>query len=320
MLTRRSLTAASLVLAAAPALAADGFAAFLAGVRAEAVRAGVSPATADRALAGVRFNDHVLELDRNQPETKLTWAQFRAKIVTDKRVAEGREAARANASVLRAIKARYGVDDGVLLGIWGLESNFGATGGNYSVIEALATLAYDGRRSSFFRAELIAALKILDAGDISPERMVGSYAGAMGQPQFMPSSYLRYAVDFEGNGRRDIWGSKSDSLASIANYLEKSGWKRDEPWGQQVRLPDRFDASLAGRDKTRTLGDWSRIGVRRLDGGAFSRADVSGAVLLPDGEGGDAFMAYANFGAIRRYNASDYYVLSVGLIGDRVVG
>lgn len=319
MITRRLLTAAALAAAAGPARAASDFGAFLASVRAEAVRAGVSPATADRALTGVRPNAHVLELDRKQPESTMTWAQFRAKLVTDKRVAEGRDARRVNAAALRAIVARYGVQEGVLLGIWGLESNYGASGGTYSVIEALATLAYDGRRSSFFRAELIAALKILDAGDISPERMVGSYAGAMGQPQFMPSSYLRYAVDFEGNGRRDIWGSKADALASIANYLEKSGWKRDEPWGQEIRLPERFDPTLAGRENRKSLAEWMRLGVRRIDGAAFSRPETQGAVLTPDGPGGDAFMAYSNFGAIRRYNASDYYVLTVGLVGDRVV-
>jgi membrane-bound lytic murein transglycosylase B len=317
MLTRRLLTAALLAAAATPALAQGDFAAFLAGVRADAIRAGVSPRTADRALAGVHPNAHVLELDQHQPESQLTWAQFRAKIVTDKRVAEGREQARANAATLRAVEDRYGVARSVMLGIWGLESNFGATGGNYSVVEALATLAYDGRRSSFFRAELIAALKILDAGDIPPERMVGSYAGAMGQPQFMPSSYLRLAVDFDGDGRRDIWGSKADSLASIANYLEKSGWRRGETWGEEVRVPANFDPSGAGRERMRAVADWSRAGVRKLDGSPL-RGDGQGAVLTPDGAGGDAFVVYPNFSAVRKYNASDYYVLSVGLIGDRV--
>jgi membrane-bound lytic murein transglycosylase B len=317
MLTRRLLTASLLAAAAAPARAQGDFAAFLAGVRADAIRAGVSPRTAERALAGVHPNAHVLELDQHQPESQLTWAQFRAKIVTDKRVAEGRDQARANAAVLRAVEDRYGVARSVMLGIWGLESNFGATGGNYSVVEALATLAYDGRRSSFFRAELIAALKILDAGDISPERMVGSYAGAMGQPQFMPSSYLRLAVDFDGDGRRDIWGSKADSLASIANYLEKSGWRRGETWGEEVRVPGNFDPSGAGRERMRALADWSRAGVRRVDGSPL-RGDGQAGLLMPDGAGGDAFVVYPNFSAVRKYNASDYYVLSVGLIGDRV--
>jgi membrane-bound lytic murein transglycosylase B len=317
MLTRRLLTASLLAAAAAPARAQGDFGAFLAGVRADAIRAGVSPRTAERALAGVHPNAHVLELDQHQPESQLTWAQFRAKIVTDKRVAEGRDQARANAAVLRAVEDRYGVARSVMLGIWGLESNFGATGGNYSVVEALATLAYDGRRSSFFRAELIAALKILDAGDISPERMVGSYAGAMGQPQFMPSSYLRLAVDFDGDGRRDIWGSKADSLASIANYLEKSGWRRGETWGEEVRVPGNFDPSGAGRERMRALADWSRAGVRRVDGSPL-RGDGQAGLLMPDGAGGDAFVVYPNFSAVRKYNASDYYVLSVGLIGDRV--
>lgn len=322
MLNRRMFlasTAAVASIAGTPVAAADGFGSFVAGIRADAVRAGVSGATVDRAFAGIHPNPRVLELDRKQPEFTLTWAQYRDRVITDKRAAEGRAALRSVKDTMDAITERYRVEPGVVIGIWGLESGFGAGMGGFNVIEALATLAYDGRRRALFRAELIAALKVLDAGDIPPARMLGSYAGAMGQPQFMPSSYLRYAVDFEGDGKRDIWGSKADSLASIANYLARSGWQPGLPWGQPVRLPDTFDASQAGRERTRPLAEWMRAGVRRADGTAFSRNDVPGAVLLPDGAGGDAFMVYANFAAIRRYNASDYYALAVGLIGDRVV-
>jgi membrane-bound lytic murein transglycosylase B len=199
-----------------------------------------------------------------------------------------------------------------------LESSFGQKTGDYKVVDALATLAWQTKRAAFFRAELIAALRILDAGDITPGHMTGSYAGAMGQPQFMPTSYLRYAVDFEGNGRRDIWTSKADSLASIANYLARSGWRTGQGWGAQVTVPPAFDASMAGRDSRRPIGEWIRMGVRRLDGRAFSSMDLPAAVLLPDGVNGDAFVAYPNFSAIRRYNPSDYYAIAVGLIGDSV--
>jgi membrane-bound lytic murein transglycosylase B len=317
MLNRRLLLTAALpaVMGAAP----DSFQNFLAGLRAEARRAGISATTLDRAFAGVQPNQKVLERDRHQPEFTMTWAQYRALLVTDQRIANGRVAYQQTRALLDRVRDRYAVDPGVIVGIWGLESSFGAGMGDFHVVEALATLAWEGRRASFFRGELMAALRILDNGDVTPARMLGSYAGAMGQPQFMPSSYLRYAVDFEGHGRRDIWTSKPDVLGSIANYLAGSGWRGGEPWGQAVTLPSNFAASFAGRDNRRTVGEWIRLGVRALDGRALARPETPAAVLLPDGPGGDAFLVYANFAAIRRYNPSDYYALVVGLVGDTVV-
>ena len=321
MLSRRTLLAASLPATfAVPAGAAtDGFQGFLAGLRAEARRAGIAAATLDRAFAGVQPNQKVLERDRHQPEFTMTWAQYRALLITDQRIANGRAAWQQNRALLARVQDRFGVEPGVIVGIWGLESSFGAGMGDFHVVEALATLAWEGRRASFFRGELMAALHILDNGDVTPARMTGSYAGAMGQPQFMPSSYLRYAVDFEGHGRRDIWSSKPDVLGSIANYLSRSGWRSGERWGQQVVLPGGFDASSAGRDNRRTVGEWARLGVRPAGGRPLARADASAAVILPDGAGGDAFLVYANFTAIRRYNPSDFYALVVGLLGERVV-
>lgn len=314
------------MLAALPAIAAarahaagDSFQAFLANLRADARRAGISAATLDRALAGVQPNQKVLERDRHQPEFTMTWAQYRALLITDQRIANGRVAYRQNAALLDRVRDRFAVDPGVIVGIWGLESSFGTGMGDFHVVEALATLAFEGRRTSFFRGELMAALRILDHGDVTPARMLGSYAGAMGQPQFMPSSYLRYAVDFEGHGRRDIWTSKPDVLGSIANYLTNSGWRAGEPWGQAVVIPANFPAATAGRDNRRAVGEWMRLGVRAADGRALARPDMQGAVLLPDGPGGDAFLVYGNFAAIRRYNPSDYYALVVGLLGDTVV-
>jgi membrane-bound lytic murein transglycosylase B len=321
MQSRRSLLAAALpaIVAVRANAAPSSFQSFLAGLRAEALRAGISAATVDRALAGIQPNQKVLDRYRHQPEFTMTWAQYRALLITDQRIANGRVAYRQNSALLDRVRDRFAVDAGVVVGIWGLESSFGTGMGDFHVVEALATLAWEGRRASFFRGELMAALRILDHGDVSPAHMLGSYAGAMGQPQFMPSSYLRYAVDFEGHGKRDIWTSKPDVLGSIANYLAGSGWRAGEPWGQAVTLPANFPAATAGRDNRRAVGDWARQGVRAADGRAFVRPDAQAAVLLPDGPGGDAFMVYGNFTAIRRYNPSDYYALVVGLLGDMVV-
>ncbi|MBV9655816.1 MAG: lytic murein transglycosylase [Acetobacteraceae bacterium] len=322
MLSRRTLlaTGAAASLPATAARAGSGsFEAFTARVKAEAARSGITATTLADAFAGVGPNARVIELDRKQPEFTLTWNEYRARIVSPARVADGRENWAANLPLLRAIEDRFGVDPAVVLGIWGLESHFGTKTGTFGVVEALATLAWEGRRASFFRAQLLDSLRILEARDVTPAGMTGSWAGAMGQPQFMPDSYLRYAVDFDGDGRRDIWTSRADSLASIANYLAHSGWQPGEPWGQAVRLPPGFDPALAGRDAQRLLGEWMQLGVQRPDGTPFSRTDVAGAVLLPGGANGDdAFMVYRNFAAIRRYNPSDFYALAVGLLGDSV--
>jgi membrane-bound lytic murein transglycosylase B len=285
MLSRRLLLTAAVL--STTAGAPGSFQSFLADMRAQARRAGIAPATLDRAFAGLHPNQKVLDRDNHQPEFTLTWAKYRAMLITDQRIASGRAAYQQNRALFGRVRDVYGVDPGVILGIWGLESSFGTGMGDFHVIEALATLAWEGRRASFFRGELMAALHILDHGDVTPARMMGSYAGAMGQPQFMPSSYLRYAVDFEGSGKRDIWTSKPDVLASIANYLKQSGWHTGEPWGEQV----------SGR-----------------------QPGTAGKLVQPDGPGGESFVVFGNFNAIRRYNPSDYYALAVGLLGDAAAG
>ena len=215
---------------------------------------------------------------------------------------------------------RFSVDPGVITGIWGLESSFGTGMGDFHVVEALATLAWEGRRASFFRGELLAALRILDHGDVAPARMFGSYAGAMGQPQFMPSSYLRYAVDFEGDGRRDIWTSKPDVFGSIANYLAQSGWRGGEALGPGGDAVGEFRPN---GDRPRQPQTGRRLGAARACArrmaGRWRAPILQAALVLPDGPAGDAFLVYANFGAIRRYNPSDYYALVVGLLGDTLV-
>jgi membrane-bound lytic murein transglycosylase B len=331
MFTRRRLLAASpALLAAIPALAAaqaaappkppvpESFVALLASVRAEARRIGVAGAVLDRAFAGLRPNQRVIDLDHHQPEFELTWEQYRSRIVSDTRVARGRQLLAQNRALFDRVAARYGVPPGIIVGIWGLESNYGQSTGGFNVIEALVTLTWEGRRAAFFRSELMDALRILQSGDIAPEQMTGSYAGAMGQTQFMPDSFLKYAVDFSGTGRRDIWHDLGCVFASTANYLAREGWQASLPWGEIATLPAGFDPSLAGRENRRPLGEWTRLGVGRT-GGAGIPPSTPAAVLLPGGAGGEAFLAYhPNFLAIRRYNPSDFYCISVGLIGDLV--
>ncbi|MCL2430515.1 MAG: lytic murein transglycosylase [Alphaproteobacteria bacterium] len=323
MISRRFFTTSALPLLAAglkppPAPAETPFTAFLASVRAEAVGGGIAPSTVDRAFAGLRPNPKVLELDSRPPELIQTWERYRAIRVSDQRVSAGRQAMQANGGVLTEIDRRYRVDPAVIVAIWGLESNYGGYTGGFAVIEALATLAADGRHDGLFRSELISALRILDHGDIMPAGMTGSYAGAMGQPQFMPSSYLNYAVDFDGSGRRDIWNNCNDVLASIANYLAKSGWRPGEPWGQLVRAPSGFSVDRDKHNDRRPLAAWSRLGFTRADGTPFLRTDVLVAVVTPDGVGGEAYMTCANFDVIRRYNQSDLYALSVGVLANRI--
>lgn len=295
----------------------DGsFRSFLDSVRAKARRLGLNRVTTDKALSLSQPNARVLALDRHQAEFTLTWSQYRQRVLTDRKIQAGRLAFQERSSLFKAICRHDGVDPGVILGIWGLESNYGDHTGTFTVIDALATLAFNGRRASFFISELLCALQILDQGDVGSASMLGSYAGAMGQPQFMPSSYLRYAVDYDGDGRRDIWTTDADVLASISNYLKKNGWVSGEPWGQVVSLSSNLDDTMVGRQVRHPLDTWMRMGVRRADGTMFSRGDVIGSVLLPSGAAGEAFIVYNNFDVIRRYNPSDYYSLAVGLLGN----
>lgn len=316
--TRRFLLSATALLLTGRAQAASqGFDAFLVGVRAEARSAGISQATLDRALAGLRPNDRVLELDRRQPEFTQTWEQYRDARLSQQRIDAGRRAFADNRATLEAVQGRFNVSPRIVTAIWGLETNYGGFTGNMNVIQSLATLAWDGRRASYFRNELLAALKILDAGHVAADRMRGSWAGAMGQPQFMPSNFDRLAVDMDGDGRRDIWDNRADALGSIGHYMSRSGWRDDELWGREVVLPPGFNPDQARRDNMRPLRDWVRMGVRRPDGVELPALDMQAAVLVP-GPSGQAFVVYHNFNVIRRYNPSNFYALAVGMLSDRV--
>ena len=327
MLTRRTLigtlSAAPAVLASAAAMAAvpsaeasqESLNAYLAQFRVVARKAGISEATLNRALGHLRINQKVIELDRNQPESKLTWQQYKARLVSDTRIAKGRPLYARNRVLLDRVRDRYGVPPGVIMGIWALESDYGAQMGGFNVIECLATLAWEGRRRAYFQAQLVDALKIVDRGDITPERMIGSWAGAMGQTQFMPDSFIKYAVDYSGTGRRDLWTDMGDIFASTANYLAREGWRQDIPWGRPVALPVGFDLALAGHDKRRSVAEWRRAGLS-ISGVPET---TTTAVVLPGGPGDEAYVAfYPSYRAIRQYNPPDKYCLSVGLLGDAI--
>lgn len=290
---------------------------FVDGVKTEARRRGISQTTLAAAFSGVRPNQRVIELDRRQAEGGLQWEDYRDRImVSPTRVQNGRRNYAENADLLRRIEQRFRVSPRVIVAIWGVETNFGGNTGGFKVVEALATLAWEGRRAAYFRTELFAALKILDDGHIRTDRMTGSWAGAMGQPQFMPSNFERLAVDFDGDGRRDIWDSKADALASIANYFARNGWRDGEPWGLAVAPPQGFSA--AGADTSmRPMRDFARMGFRTEAGSPLPEGPEA-QVVLPSRGNGQVFLGHHNLRVIRRYNSPVNYGLAVGLLSDRL--
>ena len=320
MQTRTSLTAAFLCLALTRFAAAQDLAEFDQEIRSAALSAGVSQETVDASLRGFQPIQHVIELDRRQPEKTQTFDQYIAKIATDARIERGQAMLDQNRVLLDRIQNDYGVTPSILVSLWGMESSFGSSMGDYQTIPSLATLSFEGRRHEFFKNELIKAMQIVDAGDVSLDEMTGSWAGAMGQVQFMPSTFLTYAVDYTGSGRRDIWHSTPDALASGANFLAHLGWKPGELWGREVSLPVRFDMSLAGGDKLQPVEAWSRLGVRRIDGLALPESGIQAALILPDGPMGRAFLAYNNFRVIMRWNHSTYFASAIGLMSDAMEG
>ncbi|AFM31787.1 MULTISPECIES: lytic murein transglycosylase [Stutzerimonas stutzeri subgroup] len=285
--------------------------------RAEALAAGISAATFDQAFAGVQPDPAVIEADRSQPEfTRPVW-QYLEGAISPQRVRSGRRLLSEHATTLDQIEARYGVDRETLVAVWGLESSFGQIMGDKSVIRSLATLAHEGRRPAFAKSQLIAALEILQHGDVAPQRMRGSWAGAMGQTQFIPTTYNTHAVDFDGDGKRDIWNSSADALASAAHYLQASGWKQGKAWGFEVELPEGFDYALADTEIRKPLAEWRSLGLRNLPG---DQEEASASLLLPAGHRGPAFLIMDNFRAILRYNNSSAYALAIGLLAENFQG
>lgn len=296
--------------------ASEPFPAWLAELRREAAARGIRKHILDTALEGLEPIPRVIELDRQQPEGRLTFAAYRERVVTAQRIRRGRELLARHHDLLQRVEARYRVPAHVIVTLWGIESNFGERPGTYSVIAALATLAHDGRRARFFRGELLSALTILDQGHIAPDAMKGSWAGAMGQCQFMPSTFLGHAVDFDGDGRRDIWRSLPDVFASAANYLARSGWDGRYIWGRRVRAPRSLPETRLGLDHRADLAEWRRLGVSLPDGGDLPLAPIQASLLCMDERPDQIYLVYGNFRALMAWNRSTYFGLAVGLLSD----
>ena len=299
---------------------AHHFAVWLGLLRSDALAKGISPSTFDRSLENVSPLPEVLERDRRQPEFTLTFSDYLRRTVTAKRIERGRALLERHRGLLERVRARYGVQPRFLVAFWGLESNYGDHTGGFSVIPALVTLAYDERRAAFFREQLIHALTILEQGHISLPAMSGSWAGAMGQLQFMPSTFTGYAVDGNGDGRRDIWTALPDVFTSAANFLASEGWRGTQTWGREVRLSDDFDWQTTGLETRLPIAEWQAAGVRRADGTDLPRAEMTGSIIIPSGHLGQAFLVYDNFRTTLVWNRSILYAVAIGHLADRIAG
>ena len=281
---------------------------------------GLSTQITEQLIPSLTEQRRVVDLDRKQPEFMQTFAQYLSTRVTDQRVARGRELYAENRAFLDRLTVTYGIPGHYLVAFWGLETNFGSYLGNVPTLDALATLACDQRRSAFFTDELLTALSLVERDGLDPATMRGSWAGAMGQTQFMPSNYAQAAVDGDGDAQIDLWGSHKDALASGARYLAQLGWQRGLRWGREVKVPDGFAYQRAGLEQAAALTDWARAGLRRADGTALPVAAIDAALLVPSGHAGPAFLVYDNFNIIMGWNRSEFYALSVGYLADRIAG
>nr|WP_206769717.1 lytic murein transglycosylase [Pseudoalteromonas sp. bablab_jr010] len=305
---------------------------YVAALKKEALEKGYDEALVDQALATAKFKKKVISADKNQPEVKETLETYLPKRVPQWKIDRARKLYKENQDVLEKVAKEYGVQARFIVALWGLESNFGKIQGGHSVIASLVTLAFDGRRETMYKNQLWAALDILKEGHITLDKFKGSWAGAMGQTQFMPTSFNAYAVDYNGDGRKDIWTTEEDAFASIANYLKQAGWNDDLTWGRQVKLPAGFDnANILKRgtrtrsqwleywkDSERSLADWQAIGVRKMDGSDLPNVDVTAAMVMPDDVNGRMYLAYDNYKALMHWNRSYYFATSVGYLSDRI--
>lgn len=322
VLTAATAIAFTVMIASMPA-AALGQVAFdqcVARLETRAIADGVDADTAKRVLGQVSELKRVIVADRNQPEFVTTFQDYLDRRVTDRRVAEGRQLFGKYRGRLRELTDTYGVPGQYLVALWGMETNYGQVLGNVPVFDSLTTLACDDRRSEYFSSELFNALQIVDRGDLQASKMTGSWAGAMGQTQFMPSAYLRYAVDGDGDSRIDLWHSVGDAFASAANYLSHLDWQRGLRWGREVILPRGFDYALTGLDRNRPLNEWRKLGLTDTHGNPLPDLPLNASVLVPAGHSGPAFAVYDNFRAILGWNRSEFFALTVGHLADRIAG
>ncbi|WED22577.1 lytic murein transglycosylase [Vibrio sp. JC009] len=298
------------------------FSEYVEGLKQEARGQGISEKTLEEAFANVSYKPKAVKADRNQPEKRLTLDEYIPKAVPDWKVKQAKDLYKEHYDVLQRVGKQYGVQPRFIIALWGVESNFGRYTGGYHVIDALTTMAYDGRREKLFRSETMAALKILDQGHIKVNDMKGSWAGAMGQCQFMPSSFLNFAADGNNDGRKDIWTTKADVFASAANYLSQSGWDDKYTWGRQVKVPKGLSSDLTGRsaDKGKTLQEWSKLGVTKYNGAALPSPSepMKAWLIMPDDRDGRAYLIYNNYQVLMKWNRSYYFGIAVSHLADRI--
>ncbi len=302
-----------------PLQASPDFEHYVTGLKQEALAAGISPGTVTTAFADIHLIEVAIRHDKNQPEFKQTLATYIPRAVPQWKVNQAKRLYRQYLPLLTKIGAEYDVQPRFIVALWGIETNFGKLTGKYPLVSSLATLAWEGRREAFFKGQLFDALRILEQQKMAPADLKGSWAGAMGQVQFMPSSYLKYAVDQDGDGKQDLWGNLADVFGAAANYLHQNGWHGDETWGRRVRVPAGLDPALVGLEETRALSAWQALGVRKADGADLPRVSLQASLVQPDGEGGAAYLAYPNYRVLRDWNRSHYFVVAVGSLADRIV-
>lgn len=302
----------------APSEVATSFAQCISELQTKALASGVSPNVTDTVLGTAKYRQKIISLDRNQPEFVQTFTDYFEKRVTTWRIQKGQEMLAKHRDFLAQLTRKYGVPGAYLLAFWGLETNFGSYKGTSPVIDSLATLACDNRRSSYFSGELIQALLLIDREDLQVKDMLGSWAGAMGHTQFMPSAYMKYAQDGDQDGQVNLWNSEQDALASAANFLQHLGWKSGYKWGREVHVPESFNYQLAGKNSPKSLSFWAKQGVTHTDGSALDSGELPGSLLVPAGHQGPIFLAYQNFDVILRWNNSEYYGIAVGHLADRI--
>jgi membrane-bound lytic murein transglycosylase B len=293
---------------------------YVSTLKQEALDKGFSQQLVDRAFIDVKYHKRAVKADKNQPERRLTLDTYLTSRVPDWKVRQAVNMYNKHRVLLEEIEQEYAVQARFIVALWGNESNFGKITGNFPVVSALTTLAYDGRREALFKKQLFASLTILEQGHISQEKFLGSWAGAMGQSQFMPTSFLSYAVDFDGDGKKDIWNSEADVFASIANYLRAEGWDNNMTWGRQVRLPSAFDNTLAGLElaKMKSLSEWQELGVRRYEGGSLPDLSIKASLIMPDGSKGRIYLVYKNFHTLMKWNRSTYFGTSVSYLSEKI--
>jgi len=291
---------------------------YVAALKVEAIGLGINTTIVDDAFENVKFLQRSVKSDKAQPEFKLTLDTYIPRAVPDWKIKQAREAYKKHYHLLHKIGKEYGVQPRFIVALWGIETNFGRLTGRHDVISSLTTMAYEGRREALFKKQLFAALTILDEGHIEQDKFIGSWAGAMGQVQFMPTSYLNYAVDYDGDGKKDIWNNHGDVFASAANYLKTEGWDGSETWGRQVLIPDDFNVELAGIKKKKTLQEWQDIGVRRFDGSPLPTVNMNASIIIPDDASGRVYLAYNNYQVLMHWNRSYYFATAVSYLSERI--